>query len=413
MATAPFVFTVRQLTRYIRVLLERDRGLQAVWVRGEISDLVRHSSGHLYFSLKDEASRLRCAMFRSEAGGLAFRPAEGMMVLACGRISVYEPMGQYQLIVEELAAEGVGALFLAFEALKKKLAAEGLFDPARKRPLPRYPKRIALLTSPDGAVIHDLVTVIRRRWPQTSLLVIPTPVQGAAALPGILRSFQLLAGCAGIDLAILARGGGSPEELAAFNAEEVARAIAGCRLPVVTAIGHEVDFTIADFVADLRAPTPSAAGEMAVPDISQVSSHLAHLEARREAALRRRLDTARREFLLLLARRPLRYPMEIISLRAQRLDEAAAALREAASKHLERSLQRIEKARARLEALSPLAVLKRGYAVVRRLPEGRIVRSALEIAAGDRARIDFADGLAFAGIEEVTPKKEPSVGNGL
>ncbi|NIM04336.1 MAG: exodeoxyribonuclease VII large subunit, partial [Armatimonadetes bacterium] len=395
MSIPPFVFTVRQLTRYIRVLLERDRGLQAVWVRGEISDFTRHSSGHLYFTLKDETSRLRCAMFRNEAEGLVFRPEEGMMVLACGRITIYEPMGQYQLVVEELAAEGAGALFLAFEALKKKLAAEGLFDEARKRPLPHYPNRIAILTSPDGAVIHDLVTVIRRRWPQTNLLVIPTPVQGAAAAPGILHSFQLLADWKEVDLAILARGGGSPEEMAAFNSEAVARAIVKCAVPVVTAIGHEVDFTIADFVADLRAPTPSAAGELVAPDRAQIQSHLSHLNGRMAAGLRRRLETAGSGLSLLLARRPLRYPEEIISLRAQRLDEAAVGLREGLVGMVQTSLQRLDKAQARLEALSPLSVLKRGYAVVRKLPGEKIVRSVKEIANGDRTRLDFADGRAL------------------
>ncbi len=400
MATPPFVFTVRQLTRYIRALLERDRGLQAVWVKGEISDFTRHSSGHLYFSLKDENSRLRCVMFRSEAEGLAFPPAEGMMALACGRITVYEPAGQYQLIVEELAAEGVGALFLAFEALKKKLSAEGLFDPARKRPLPHYPRRIALLTSPDGAALHDLTTVIGRRWP-VDLLLIPTPVQGASAVAGIVRSLRSLAACEGIDLAILARGGGSPEELAVFNAEEVARAIAACPVPVVTAIGHEVDFTIADFVADLRAPTPSAAGEMVVPDRAQVISHLAHLQARRAAALGRRLETAQRELSLLMLQRPFRFPQEIVSTRAQRLDEVNLALLEAMQDKLQAAGKRAEHLQVRLQALSPLGVLRRGYAVVRKLPERCIIRSVQEISSGDRARLDFCDGRAFAGIEEV------------
>jgi exodeoxyribonuclease VII large subunit len=405
MSVPPFVFTVRQLTRYLRVLLERDRGLQAVWVKGEISDFTRHSSGHLYFSLKDETSRLRCAMFRNEAEALAFQPQEGMMVLACGRITIYEPAGQYQLVVEELAAEGVGALFLAFEALKKKLAAEGLFDEARKRPLPRYPNRIALLTSLDGAAIHDLVTVIRRRWPRTNLLVIPTPVQGPTAAAGILRSFQLLARCKGVDLAVLARGGGSPEELAPFNDERVARAIVNCPIPVVAAIGHEVDFTIADFTADLRAPTPSAAGEMVVPDAVQVNAGLIHLNSRMAAALKHRLESAGSELSLLLASRPFRYPLEIIASRAQQLDDVIQSLKEGLAEAVQTAFQRLDKAQARLEALSPLAVLKRGYAVVRKLPEARVVRSIKEISSGDKARIDFADGIAFAGIEEVRSQK--------
>lgn len=401
MALPPFIFTVQQLTRYLRTLLERDRALQAVWVRGEIGDLTCHSSGHLYFTLKDDSSRLRCAMFRNEAHGLSFRPAVGMTVLACGRVTIYEPMGQYQLIVEALTAEGAGALFLAFEALKKKLAAEGLFDPARKCPLPRYPNRIALLTSSDGAVLHDLLTVIRRRRPQTALLLIPTPVQGAAAVPGIVQSFRLLARCEGVDLAILARGGGSPEDLAAFNAEEVARAIAACPVPVVSAVGHEVDFTIADFVADLRAPTPSVAGELVVLDNAQVRSHLAHLDARRAAALARRLQAARRELALILSQRALRCPLEIVSLRAQRLDELTADLNAAFLAQLQTSRQRLENAQGRLTALSPASVLQRGYAVVRKCADGQVVRSARQLSPGEKARLDFADSYAIAEIEEV------------
>jgi exodeoxyribonuclease VII large subunit len=407
MSTAPFVFTVKQLTRYIRVLLEKDRALQAVWVRGEISDFTLHSSGHLYFTLKDEGSRLRCAMFRNEARRLAFRPAEGMTVLACGRISVYEPSGQYQMVVEELSAEGVGALFLAFEALKKKLAAEGLFDEARKRPLPPFPKRIAILTSPDGAVFHDIVSVIHRRWPDVNLLLIPTPVQGATAPAGIVHSFDLLAALPDMDFAILARGGGSPEELAVFNDEAVARAIVACPVPVVSAIGHEVDFTIADFVADLRAPTPSVAGELVVPDRAQMVAHVGHLETRGSMSLGRRLETARRELTLLTMRRPFSDPTEMITTRAQQVDVLFEDLKDAAARRVETSAQHLKQVHASLEALSPLAVLKRGYAVVRKLPEEKVVRSVKQLSSRDRAKLIFADGAVTAEIAEVEPTEHP------
>jgi exodeoxyribonuclease VII large subunit len=402
MSAPVFVFTVRQLTKYIRALLERDKNLQAVWVRGEISDLTLHSSGHIYFSLKDENTRLRCVMFRNEAAGLLFRPDEGMGVLAAGRIAVYETAGQYQLIVEQLSAEGAGALFLAFEALKKKLAAEGLFEAERKRPLPRFPSRIALLTSPTGAVLHDLQTVIGRRWPQAELLLIPTPVQGAEAAAGIVNSLRRLASCA-VDLAILARGGGAPEELACFNDEAVARAIVACPIPIVSAVGHETDFTIADFVADLRAPTPSAAGEIVVPDRAEVAAHIQHLRARLASSLSRKLETAKRELSLLSLSRALRYPQEIVNLPAQRLDDVLADMNLAMKQKLQTDQHRLAQITARLESLSPQAVLRRGYAVVRKLPAATLVKSINQLAPADRVEINLADGKREAEIKKASP----------
>jgi exodeoxyribonuclease VII large subunit len=400
-----FIFTVKQLTRYIRTVLEREKALQALWVRGEITDLTRHSSGHFYFSLKDDAGRLRCVMFRSAAVKLSFRPEEGMTVVAYGHISLYEPSGQYQLLVEELTAEGLGALYLAFEALKRKLAAEGLFDVARKRPLPRFPRRIAVITSADGAAVHDIITVIRRRWKPASLLVIPTLVQGPGAVEAVVRSLGLAASIPDIDMAIVTRGGGSPEELAVFNAEEIARAIIACPVPVVSAVGHEVDFTIADFVADLRAPTPSVAGELVVPDGAQVRAHLGHLLARMSATLERRLDRAHRELSLLRMQRPFRYPQEIVEVRAQRVDVASERLQDAVVEILSDGSARLGIAVGRLEALSPIAVMKRGYAVVRKLPEGDLVRSAAQLVGGDNATIIFADGQTPVTVEKPQPQK--------
>jgi exodeoxyribonuclease VII large subunit len=400
MSVPVFVFTVRQLTKYIRALLERDKNLQAVWVRGEISDLTLHASGHIYFSLKDENTRLRCVMFRTEAAGLLFRPDEGMGVLAAGRIAVYETAGQYQLIVEQLSAEGAGALFLAFEALKKKLTAEGLFEAERKRPLPRFPFRIALLTSPTGAVLHDLQTVIGRRWPLVELVIIPTPVQGAEAAAGIVNSLRRLADYGDIDLAILARGGGAPEELACFNDEAVARAIVACPIPIVSAIGHETDFTIADFVADLRAPTPSAAGEIVVPDRVEVAAHIHHLRARLASSLSRKLETAKRELSLLSLSRALRFPEEIVNLRAQRLDDLLTDMKLAMKQKLLADQHRLAQVTARLESLSPQAVLRRGYAVVRKLPAQTLVKSIKQLAPADRVTLHLADGQVSAEIEE-------------
>ncbi|HOF89223.1 MAG TPA: exodeoxyribonuclease VII large subunit, partial [Armatimonadota bacterium] len=256
MPPEPHIFTVRELTRYVKTLLERERALQGAVVRGEISNCKLYSSGHLYFTLKDEMSELRCVMWRERVQALGFRPEEGMRVLAEGSVTVYERAGQYQLNVYTLTDDGVGNLYLAFEQLKKKLEAAGLFDESRKRPLPVVPKRIALCTSPTGAVMHDFITIAARRWPGSRIVLVPTPVQGVTAPPGIVHSLQLAARIPDADVIVLARGGGSFEELSCFNDERVARAIAASPLPVVSAVGHETDYTIADFVADHRAPTP-------------------------------------------------------------------------------------------------------------------------------------------------------------
>ena len=446
MASEPYVFSVRQLTRYLRTLLERDRTLRQVFVRGEISNFVAHTSGHLYFTLKDEYAQLRCVMFREAAGALNFDPADGMSVIAGGGVTVYEPRGQVELMVAELYAEGLGALFLAFERLKAKLAAEGLFDQARKRPLPAFPRRIAVVTSPDGAVFHDIARVINRRWPIASLALVPAAVSGAAAAPSLVAAIARAGRLRGAECVIVARGGGSVEELAAFNQESVARAIAACPLPVITGIGHETDFTIADFVADLRAPTPSAAAEQAVPDRAALLHRLDALDRRAGNALRRRVNALAREFALLARRRALVSPAALLNQRRQYLDDlsdrARAALRSrlrnlrrefdllsrrrallrptiivagardhvrtlqrrgvaAVQRIAERGRQRLEALRARADALSPRAVLARGYSITLRLPERAVVRSAGQIAPGDRAQVLLSDGSALVRVNEV------------
>ena len=447
MASAqPYIFSVRQLTRYLRTVLERDRTLQQVLVRGEISDFVAHSSGHLYFTLKDEFAQLRCVMFREAAEALDFTPAEGMSVIAAGAITVYEPRGQYQLAVAALYAEGLGALYLAFERLRAKLAAEGLFDEARKRPLPAFPRRIAVVTSADGAALHDIRRVIRRRWPVASIILVPAAVSGAAAAPSLVAAIRAAGRRCAAECVIVARGGGSIEELAAFNDESVARAIAACPLPVVTGIGHETDFTIADFVADLRAPTPSAAAEQVAPDRAALLQGLDLLERRAGRTLSRRLSGLAREFSLLSRRRAVASPASLLSQRRQWLDDlsgrAQAALvsrvrgvrREfelvsrrrsllwpagifaersgrlgalerrasgTAMEHLERARQSLGALRARAGALDPRAVLARGYAVMLRLPERTVVRSARQISSGERAQVVLSDGSARVRVDEV------------
>jgi exodeoxyribonuclease VII large subunit len=400
-----FVFTVKQLTQYVKALLGQDRALQDVWVRGEVGDLVRHGSGHVYFTLKDEYSQLRCVLFREEASYVSFDLAAGMQVAARGAVTVYEPRGQYQLVVRELEEAGLGDLYLAFERLRRKLAAEGLFDADRKRPLPAFPRTIALLTSPDGAAVHDVLTTLRRRWPGADIILVPTPVSGPAAVPGIVRSLERLAALDGVDVAILARGGGSLEELSAFNAEEVARAMARSPVPLVTGIGHEVDVTIADLVADLRAATPTAAAAAVSPELRDV---LARIDtARRSVArsLARSVARYRRELGLLLARPLLRDPRLLLADRRQRVDELASALQRALAKRIEDARSRLAAVSERLRALNPRAVLRRGYSITR-LPDGRIVTTVRQLSVGGSAEIVLNDGSAGVAVQEVRGQTE-------
>ena len=398
------VFTVRQFNQYLKALFAQDPTLQDVRVRGEIGDLTRHSSGHCYFTLKEQLSQLRCVMFREDAAQLSFTPTAGMSVVARGSAAIYEPRGQYQLVVRELAPEGIGDLYLAFERLRAKLAAEGLFEESRKRPLPSFPRKIALLTSPHGAALHDLLTTLRHRWPQADLVLVPTPVSGAASAPGIARSLQLLDRIDALDVAILARGGGSVEELSGFNAEEVARAIVAAPVPVVTGIGHETDFTIADFVADRRAPTPTAAAAAACPErreLLRLVQASRRLLARR---LRHMVARCRREVALIRARPVLRMPRLLLAQRRQRLDDLAASLPRSLARLLEALRARLTRAAERLAALSPESVLARGFSITR-LPGGEAVRSASQLSVGAAAELIFHAGSADVEVKELREGK--------
>ena len=287
------VLTVSELTQAVKETLELDARFQNILVRGEISNFKHHTSGHMYFTLKDEKSRLKCVMFRSHNARLRFRPEDGLKVIAGGRLGVYEVAGEYQLYVEELYPEGLGALHLAFEQLKAKLQAEGLFDPARKRPLPGLPRTVGIVTSPTGAAIRDMVSVLRRRFPNVNILLAPAIVQGDAGPPSVIRALELLNWRDDVDVIIVGRGGGSLEELWTFNDEGVARAIAASRIPVISAVGHETDFTIADFVADRRAPTPSAAAEIAVPERAKLLQDVRDQEERLRLAIQKRIRQLR------------------------------------------------------------------------------------------------------------------------
>jgi exodeoxyribonuclease VII large subunit len=386
------IFAVRELTRYVKTLVERERALQGLLVRGEISACKYHSSGHLYFTMKDETSQLPCVMWADRVRELDFRCELGMRVLAEGNLTVYERGGNYQLSVAALQADGLGNLYLAFEQLKRKLDAEGLFAAERKRPLPAFPRCIALVTSPTGAVVHDFLTVSRRRWAGRHLLIVPTAVQGPQAPAAIVRALALAARQPDVEVIVVARGGGAPEELAAFNDERVARAIADSPRPVVSAIGHETDFTIADFVADLRAPTPSAAAELVVPDLAGVQGYARSLEARILARVRARLQADARTLARISAIPALRDPRRVLRERAQSVDFLWEQIFERVTMRLALANGRLREADGRLAALDPQSVLKRGFALVTRPADGTPVTTAEGARLEPSLLLNFADG---------------------
>lgn len=383
------ILSVSQVTAYLRELLETDRHLSDLWVSGEVSNLSRPASGHLYFTLKDEHSQLRCVLFRR----LHFTHTDleqGAKLVAHGHVSIYDVSGMLQFYVDFVQPEGVGELHLEFQRLLAQLEAEGLFDPARKRPLPPFPKRIGVVTSPAGAVFHDICHIVARRWPLAEVLLAPTPVQGPEAVLGILHALEELNAQPDIDLIIIARGGGSLEELAAFNHELVARAIYASRPPVISAVGHETDFTIADYVADRRAPTPSAAAELAVPDHRALRMRLNVLAGALTAAVEDALGRARSDLREQVHRLERRRP-DLDRLR-QLLDDRLRRAAIAVERHLERRHAEMERCRVRLAALSPLDTLSRGYAVVQRSTTGEVVARVGQVRAGERLRVRVVDG---------------------
>ncbi len=392
------VYSVSRLNRDVRALLESELG--SIWVQGEISNLSRPASGHWYFSLKDRDAQLRCAMFRQRNTKARFTPREGQLVLAYGRVSLYEPRGDYQLLVEVIEDAGLGALQRAFEELKARLAAEGLFAPERKRALPIAPRRIGVITSPTGAAIRDILHVLARRFPAASVLIYPAPVQGAAAVAALVAAVELAGARAECDVLILARGGGSLEDLWAFNDERLARALLRCPIPTVTGIGHEIDFTIADFVADLRAPTPSAAAQMVVPDASVWLHRLQQLAARFAAAARRTLRSEQSRLDALSRRLQQAHPGARLLTHSQRLDELEARLARAARAHLAAGASRLDSTARALQAVSPLATLARGFAVVTRSSDGSIVTAATQLALGESFDARLAQGSLRATVLE-------------
>lgn len=399
MQQGPYIFSVHEFTRYIKTTLERERALQGVLVRGEISNCKYHSSGHLYFTLKDESSSLPCVMWRDRVFESEFRCENGQRVTAEGSVAVYERGGYYQLTVYALQAEGVGNLYLAFEQLKQKLQTEGLFSPERKRPIPQFPRRIALITSPTGAVVHDFLTVSNRRWNGRHILLIPTTVQGPQAPPAIIHALQLAAAIPNVDVIILARGGGSFEELACFNSERVARAIAASPIPVVSAIGHETDFTIADFIADLRAPTPSAAAELVIPDAQAINDFLCTMRQRIFSHTRHLLDSRKRQLGYLASHHIIRNPKALIADARQTLDQLSERIYERTRGKVRAATQTVAHIEDRIAALDPRGVLQRGYAIVTRSSDETVVATAAEGRLENTVNIQFHDGILPAEIK--------------
>ena len=392
-------WTVGTLTRYIQERLDSDPELGDIWLCGEISNVSRSSAGHLYFTLKDATAAIRCVMWRSAVERVTWQPAQGSAALAHGRVSVYAVQGSYQLVVDQLRPAGLGDLYTQFEQLRDRLKAEGLFDDARKRPLPKFPRVLGIVTSPQAAALSDVLNVIRRRYPLVRIRLAPTLVQGATAPAQIVAALQAVDADDEVDAILLVRGGGSLEELWAFNDEQVARAIAACRHPVVCGVGHETDFTIADFVADVRAPTPSAAAELAVPDQAELRQGVRLRARQMEQALQQRLSLARQATEHQLRALLHLSPQARIDAGRQQVDDLSRRAGRCLEHALTLNRSHLTGLQARLEALSPLAVLERGYAIVRRQDTGVIVRQVEQVDPGDRLSIRVQDGEFGARVE--------------
>lgn len=399
--------SVTQVNEYLKMLMDSDRVLSSVFVRGEISNFKVYSSGHAYFSLKDETGQLKAVMFRSHASRLPFRPADGMRVIAHGRVSVYEANGQYQLYADELQPDGAGSLALRFEQLKRQLQSEGLFEESRKKPLPPMPMRIGVITSPSGAAVHDIKNVLGRRFPLAQMILFPSQVQGAEAPAQLIMGLEFFAQSNIVDVIILGRGGGSAEDLWAFNDEALARAIAACPIPVISAVGHESDFTICDFVADRRAPTPSAAAELAVPETEALLASLSAVGARMSASLQKRIDAEKRILSRIASAGVFAHPARLLDAHRMRLTDREEDLSRAMAQILLQKKNGLMQAAGTLRSLDPLAVLSRGYAAI--AAGERTVSSVSDVEVDDVLDIRFADGIVRAfvtGKERINGKED-------
>lgn len=377
----PHVQTVSELTGEIKDLIEGN--LPDVWVRAEVSNCQRANSGHVYLTLKDESAQIAAVIWRNTASRFRFQLHDGLQVVVHGSVEVYAPRGSYQIIIRDLIPHGIGVLELAFRQLHAKLAAEGLFDPRRKRPIPRFPRRVALVTSPTGAAVRDMIQVITRRWSASDIVIVPVKVQGEGAAQEIAAALRNVHRLPNVDVVICGRGGGSLEDLWAFNEEPVARAIAACEVPVISAVGHEIDVTIADLVADVRALTPSEAGERVVPSRDEVEQLLDSFRQRFAAGLRERATRARLQLEAIAARRVFAQPFHRVTDLAQRLDDWDGRLQRAIRVRSDSAKQRVRTLAASLDALSPLKVLQRGYSITRKADTQEVVRSVDQLAVGD------------------------------
>ena len=394
------VLSIAQLNDYIRQKLDADGLLSGVAVRGEISNYKVYPSGHHYFTLKDETSQLKCVMFKGNAIRLRFRPDNGVKVIAMGKVSVYPRDGVYQLYCTAMAMDGIGDLYAAFEQLKAKLAAQGLFDPAHKKPIPKYPGTIGIVTSSAGAAIHDMLRILRKRYPLTQVRLLPVRVQGAEAPGEIAAAIRYANYHRLADLLIVGRGGGSIEDLWAFNDEQVAYAIYESQIPIISAVGHEPDVTISDFVADLRAATPSNAAELAVQDRQALEQNLDSMNAAMATALARQLRSARQHLDVLSKSAALQSPMGYLQQRQKSLELLQNRLVAAQNQCISRNNQRYIALTAKLDAMSPLKVLTRGYAMAQ-TPDGEVVRSVSQVRCSDSIHVSFSDGTVQATVTDV------------
>lgn len=412
--------SVSQLNRYLKFKLDQDPNLNHIFLKGEISNYKAHTRGHLYFTIKDESSRINAVMFSTQASKLNYALEDGMKVMITGRISIYEATGSYQIYVDEMIQDGVGNLYIEFEKLKKKLASEGLFDPSKKKPIPKFPEKIGIITAPTGAAIKDILSTIKRRWPITKTILFPSLVQGASAAPEIVKQIKK-AEEFDLDLLIVGRGGGSIEDLWCFNDEEVARALYECNIPIISAVGHEIDYTIADFVADLRAPTPTGAAEMAVPNQADFYKFLNQVNIRLNKAMTNRIKTNKERLDYLKNSFILKNPISIYQIKEQKFDIDYEKLNRvmqtlltserknlevkldktttSISRYLERYQNNYLKIIGKLEILNPLLTIKRGYSISK--IDNKVVTSIKKIKKNDTVTVELTDGTILTTVNEI------------
>ena len=395
------IISVTEITRRIKGVLER--GFNEVWVQGEISNCKLHTSGHMYFTLKDEGAQLSAVMWRSRVAQMLFRPNDGMKVIIRGNITVYEPRGNYQIDCLQLQPVGMGELQLAFDRLKQKLSAEGLFDEAHKKPLPSYPQRIGIVTSPTGAAIQDMLNVLARRFPALEVIIAPVKVQGIGAADEIAQAIRDLNTLSGIDVIIVGRGGGSLEDLWAFNEEVVARAIYSSGIPIISAVGHEIDFSISDFVADLRAPTPSAAAELVVKDKNEIIDILRNFSYTIQNLAASRIQSSKERVHTLVGSYSFNKPLDLFRQRGQMVDDLERRLHQSIGNRFGMVRQQAQSLAKRIQSVDPQLTLKRGYTIVYR--GQRIISAAAHVSENDRVTIRFHDGSAESIVQLVQKKK--------